>query len=230
MTAFGKMTKPTDSASILISMEPAMKAIGRKISSMVKGMNHGPMELAMKECILKAKSMDKANLHGLTAVHIKENLMRITLRAKAYINGLTVEYMKVNGRTIRWRAMVSSSGPMVVSMKENIWTTRRKEGASFTGLMGASTMASGRMESNMVSAFIHLHRVRLRKANGVRVNELPGSIDHFLMFLYISLKNINHNLISTQVDLNLMIFFMKIHFKPKHILSYFVYYLQFSQY
>merc|ERR1740115_446917 len=70
---------------------------------------------------------------------------------------------------------VLSHGLMAVYMLANITRTRSMALVCSVGLMGASTMASGRKENSMATAPTPLGAERLVRASGKMVSALVGS-------------------------------------------------------
>jgi len=114
------------------------------------------------------------NSPGLTAVLTKVNSSRTILKAMASTNGAMAAFTKVNGRIIRWKDVEFSSGQTTGATRANTSTIRRKGMVSFTGLMGESMTAFGRMESNTVKVRIPTIRAQLETVNGPKESALLG--------------------------------------------------------
>ena len=115
----GRMTKLMVMVFIHIWMERDMKEIGRKISSMVKGLNPGQMVLTIKGAMLREENMVLEFLLGQIKVHMRDNSLKIILKVKEFINGLMVELMKVIGKIIKWMDREYSHGQMEGNTKES---------------------------------------------------------------------------------------------------------------
>ena len=157
MTGFGRMIRHMDMASILISMKPDIKVIGKKTNNTEKVSKHGPMVQAMKETISKARNMVLASSHGLMAAHIKDSSTRTISRDKGSINGQMDVSMRVNGRTIKWKAWEFSPGQMAENTRE-----------------------TGRMENSMELVFTLLLQAKPREESGMKAKESHGLIDRLI--------------------------------------------------
>jgi hypothetical protein len=170
----GRMIRLTDTAFILILMEPDIKATGRKISNMGKELRLGLMVQATKVTTLKEKNMVMESSPGLMEALMKGNFMKITSRVKECTSGLMVEFTKVNGKTTRWKEWEFLPGPMAANMRESISTIRRRAEEPSFGLTAESTMEIGKMENSMVSVFTLQPRAKPREESGMRAKESLG--------------------------------------------------------
>ena len=72
MTGFGKMIRHMDMASILISMKPDIKVIGKKTNNTGKVSKHGPMVQAMRVNISMIRKKAKVSFSGQMAENTRE--------------------------------------------------------------------------------------------------------------------------------------------------------------
>merc|ERR1711935_334972 len=121
--------------------------IGRMIKPMDMDNTLIPMVLNTKDNTSSVKRMDMDNFFGPTDLVTTETLLTIIFMARVHIPGLMAEFMMETGNKIKCMEEVYSHGPMVASTKENTSTIRNKDMESFTGLMDASMMGTGWLES-----------------------------------------------------------------------------------
>ena len=85
MTDNGKMTKPTEREYIATSTVQSIKAIGRKISSMVRGWRLGLMVRVMRVATRWAGSMAKVASRGLIKAPTQANSSTTILKASVSV-------------------------------------------------------------------------------------------------------------------------------------------------
>ena len=76
---------------IAISMEQNMKAIGKKINSMVRVLKRGQMVQNMTVNMFMAKNMEMEDLHGQMEALITALLRKIIFKDKEHIIGLMAD-------------------------------------------------------------------------------------------------------------------------------------------
>ncbi len=106
----GRKTKLTAMAFTSIRMEPSMRVIGKKISSMDMEKKHGQMELAMKENIEKEKKTAMGNSFGQTAQHTTESSLTTIFMGREFTHGQTADSTMASGKTTRCMAKAFSPG------------------------------------------------------------------------------------------------------------------------
>ena len=115
----GKITKPVDSASSLITMVTSMKEIG----TMTKQMDMVSISILMGRSIevfgLMICSMAQVLKTELMAQNFKENTNSATNRDLDYMSKKMARTFSVNGKTINLRAQESTSGAMDVLSKDH---------------------------------------------------------------------------------------------------------------
>jgi hypothetical protein len=82
MMDIGRMTKHTGMVCMPIQTVPDMRAIGKKISSLVKVSKHGLMVLDTREIMLMVKNTEEANSSGQMAARMMAILLIIILKEK----------------------------------------------------------------------------------------------------------------------------------------------------
>jgi hypothetical protein len=113
----GVMTKRMARVFTLMLMALAMRASGKKISSMGSALKGGLMGLLTMAITPKEKNTVKENSPGLIIAHLMENSTITIFMVQAYMNGQMVGYSQASGRTTKWRAMA----PLPGLMAENTW-------------------------------------------------------------------------------------------------------------
>jgi len=155
-------------------MAQNMKALGKKISSMVTVSRHGLMAPSTKVPTCMARRTAKVDSHGQMAAPIRVPSRIITFRAMVLTTGLTAESSKATGSTTKWKARVYSNGPMAEDMKANMSTTRRKATELSSGLTAGNTKVDGRMESSTAWASTLRPMEKRKRVNGAMERELHG--------------------------------------------------------
>jgi hypothetical protein len=109
-----------DMESINILMVQAMRASGRKISSMEKAKSSGLMAPLTVDSTRMVSRLVKATSFGMTEIHTRAPSKIIISMDKEPIHGKMVEHSKEIGNTTKCMAMVSSRGLTVANTKVNM--------------------------------------------------------------------------------------------------------------
>ena len=172
----GKMIKPMAMANTTTQMEPDMRDIGLRTSSMVKAKRSGQTMPATRENTKTVRSMDVVNSCGLTDRLTPVISLRTIFMDWESTHGQMAENMMVNGRTTRWTVKVSSHGQMAVNTKVNTSTIKKKDKESSLGQTDANTTVIGRTASSTERVFTIQAKEKLKWVNGQKVNVSIGSM------------------------------------------------------
>ena len=198
----GKTIKPMVMDSTTTLMEPDMKVTGTKINNMVKERRFGPIMLAMRASTKMERNMEEVSSYGPMVQLTLEISLRTIFTAWEFILGRTEGNMMVNGRTTRWTAKVYLPGLMEENMKDNMLTIRKKDKEYSRGQTDASTMVTGRTESNTAREFTTQAKARLKWESGPKGSVSTGlttsndrvkfvSIEaRFMNFVFLSLSHL----------------------------------------
>ena len=153
-----------------IWMEPLIKVIGLKTSSMVKELKGGQMGLSMKDSTNMVKSTVEVFFTGLIIPDTKENFLTTTFKEKVLILGKMVENSLEIGSITRWRGREFLLGQMVDAMKEIIEMIRKKVMEYSLGQMADAIKDIGKMAISMDEACTFQQMARRKKENGLKEN------------------------------------------------------------
>ena len=120
MKETGKMTKLMATESTCMPTGRDTKESGKKISSMERVLNDGPMEQFMMGSILKAKSMGGEPSNGATTPSSSVSLKTTTSRVMEPTNGTMVENITETGKTTKCMVKEFSPGPMAGNIQDLI--------------------------------------------------------------------------------------------------------------
>lgn len=150
MKEIGSMIRQRDTEPIVMQMELITMVIGLMISNTVMVKSLGQMVPDMRVTILKARKRAKVSLLLLTEaiMMVNSSLMRYVDRVA--ITGLMRKLMKEAGTRTKWTALVFFDGRMARATKVNLSTTSVKARELSFGLMAASILDNGKVESSMV--------------------------------------------------------------------------------
>ena len=141
--ATGKMTRPMDSANILIPTVPNTKASGLTTSSMDKAKKVGQMVHTMTETTNLERRMVSESFCGLTILHTRVNSLTITSTERVSTHGLTVESTMVTGSATKCMERVNSPGLTRENIMEATMMIKNKDGVYSHGQMEENMTASG---------------------------------------------------------------------------------------
>ena len=144
-------------------------------SKRVAAKKHGLIRANSKASTEKVRNMVQVNIHTPTDQFIKVIGQIIVLRVLVLIRGQTVNATQDNGKKTTCTAKEYLLGPMEENMKVSTFLIANTDLESTLGLMGDSTLVSGKMDSNMVKAYIRTLMVQREQVFGRMVKELHGS-------------------------------------------------------
>jgi len=173
-TETGRTIRLTDTANTTTQMELDMKVTGMKISSMGKARKSGPTMPVMRANTKMERNMEEVSSYGQMDRLTLVISLRITFTEWACIPGRTAENTMVNGRITRWTVKECSLGPTEEGMMVSTSMTRKKDRVFSRGQMDASTMATGKTESNMAREYIIRARVKLKWESGLKASVSTG--------------------------------------------------------
>jgi len=132
-----------------MQMARNMKANGKTINNMVKGLKLGLMGLCILGYIPKEKNKEKASLCGKIMLLTMENLIIIILKAKELITGMMEENIKDNGLIIKCTGLAYFHGQIIKNMKDTTIKIKKMAMEFLHGLMENNIKVIGKTENNM---------------------------------------------------------------------------------
>ena len=149
---------------------------GKMICKMDKEWRYGQRAPAMKVRTKMERNRASVSTYGLTDHFTQATGMTIRLMALANICGKMVENTMASGKITTCQDTVCIFIMMVSLTKANSSTTKRRATAITSGLMAASTKATGTAASSMESAYLKTRRKEKRStASGSKASDSSGS-------------------------------------------------------